>query len=817
MRSRVIKFLGILALFMLIMYGAIEVWLIRNQEEIFRKVQSIVNDNLNGNLEIKDFEFRPFSGGLGLNFTLVNVKLTDSLYVRHKTAFLESELMHVALDFSGFYKGEIKVKNLVLQNGQLKMFVQKDGYSNLSIFRSTDKAKTKSDPGATGDLVGKLRNLRFINYNVSFSDSITGKSYGALFHDATNVITVTDSTSNARFSGAVLFHGLVFKPEKGGFLIDQETNLDLSLGYDGDTKSLKVYPSQLRTASNDTIGIQGQFNFRDSASIFALHFKAQKIAVKNALPLLTRKVREQIDSLGIQTHVDTEVKVVGELSKKIPRIDVHFVADTFQYNLPVGVLRQVKAFGNYTNQADTTKPGGPLNARITVPEIKGYLETIPFKLRLVLDNLRNPRATIDGFVDADANTLEPILDPRRYRFKKGKFKVEFHFSGNLRKFYEPTTDKFDGNLFGKISVQNVSMDYLPRQVHLKEIKSEFVFNESAFVFPGMSFSDGQNTLFMQGRVMDLIPYLFGSPKPLRAYVNVNIPTWRLNWLETLLAPREAVLAPKKKLKLADLLDNVINNIEVVMKLQSKDLKYKQFTGNNVRGEFIVKNNTVRIENFSLTAFGATTVRISGEMDNSGAGKYPFLKMRGKVTNADVHKLFYAFDNFGQKTITYDNLRGKITTDFNFQTRLNNNVRIVPGSMRGLLRFNLSKGYLINFEPLLKIKKLIFKKRNFEKVEFSPIISEFQLKGQEIEIKPMEIESNVVTLYIDGIYSFAQKTDINIQIPLSNLKKRDSTYVLNPNDPERKEGSKIYLRAIDENGEVNIKLAFKNKKNKVEER
>jgi hypothetical protein len=132
-------------------------------------------------------------------------------------------------------------------------------------------------------------------------------------------------------------------------------------------------------------------------------------------------------------------------------------------------------------------------------------------------------------------------------------------------------------------------------------------------------------------------------------------------------------------------------------------------------------------------------------------------------------------------------------------------------MRGLLRIDLTNGYIINFEPFMKMKKLIFKKRNFERVKFAPIRNDFKLVGQEVEIAPMEIESNVLTLYIDGIYSFGNKTDINIQIPLSNLKKRDSTYVLDPHNPEKKDGSKIFLRAIDENGEVNIKLAFRRKK------
>jgi hypothetical protein len=199
------------------------------------------------------------------------------------------------------------------------------------------------------------------------------------------------------------------------------------------------------------------------------------------------------------------------------------------------------------------------------------------------------------------------------------------------------------------------------------------------------------------------------------------------------------------------------------------------------------------------------------MDNSGAGKLPHLAVRARIENADVHSVFYSFDNFGQKTLTHQNLKGILNTEFSFESNLNNNVKLVPSSMKGLLRIDLTNAYIINFEPFMKMKKLIFKRRNFERVRFAPIRNDFRLHGQEIEIAPMEIESNVFTLFIDGTYSFGNKTDINIQIPLSNLKKRDSTYVLDPNNPEKREGSKIFLRAVDENGEVNFKLAFRRKK------
>ncbi|WP_138479640.1 AsmA-like C-terminal region-containing protein [Dyadobacter bucti] len=812
MFAKILKIFGVLALCAIFLFGAVEIWVYRNKEKIFRSVQEAVNENLNGNLEIGDFKFRPFNGGFGLNFTLSNVKLTDSLYNVHQKPFLEAGLIHVALDLEGFYKGNFRIKNLVLQNGNLTLFVNCEGYSNLSIFKSGEKDKKDKSSKTDDSLIDRLGNIRFVNFGVSYADSISGKSYGALFHDATNLVVRTDSATNASFTGSVFFNGLTFKPEKGGFLINQETDLALSLSYDPDNKKLKIYPSVLESATHDKIGIDGEFDFSDTVKLFKLNFQAKKIAVKDALPLLNEKLRRKIDSIGIQTRVDTEVKVAGQLSGQQPRTDVHFKTDTFEYALPVGVLRNMLAEGTFTNQADTTQIPGIRNSRFTAPDVKGAFESVPFNLKLTVTDFFDPKANITGKVVADSTNLAQALDPTRYNFKTGKATIDFAFNGSLKRFYDANRDRFNGKLSGRVSIKNISMDYLPRQVHLKRINGDFTFNEKVVVFPNLKFFDGQNDLYVKGTILDLIPYLFGSPKTLQAHVDIRIPSWQLNWLETLLAARtKTVSNKKKKVKLSELLDDAIDKMEIVAKLDSKKLLYRHFTARDVKGEFTIRNNAVSIEYFTMKAFGGGNVKIAGEMDNSESGRLPRVSLRGKISNADVHSVFYSFDNFSQKTLTHENLKGILNTDFNFESRLNNNVKLIPASMKGLLSINLTNAQIINFEPFMKMKKLIFKKRNFEQVQFAPIRNDFRLNGQEIEIAPMEIESNVVTLYIDGIYSFGTKTDINIQIPLSNLKKRDSTYVLDPNNAEKKNGSNIFLRAIDENGEVNIKLAFRRKK------
>lgn len=812
MFQKALKIIGIVALVGALLFGAMEFWVYKNREKLFRRAQELINENLNGNLEIGDFKFRPFYGGLGVNFTLYDVKLTDTLYNVHHKPFLEAGRIHVALDLKRVLSGEVRVKNLVLEDGGVKMFVQRNGYSNSSIFKSGDQKKDQSQKNNPDGIVEKLGNIRFLNFAFAYSDSVKEKYYGALFHDATNIVERTDSSTNATLTGAVFFNGLTFKVDKGGFLMNQETTLALALGYDEDEKQLKIYPSILESSTHNKIGINGVFDFSDTVKVFHLNFEAKGIAVKDALPLLNRRLKEQIDSIGVQTNVDTKVKIAGILGRPglKPQVDVHFETDTFRYNLPVGVLRKMKASGTFTNRADTTKLADVFNSRLIAPKITGFFETIPFAFKLVVNNFRNPKADIDGRIEADSTNMGALLDPARYRFKHGSARIDFHFSGNLRKFYNAQKDNFDGKVSGKVSLKNIAMDYLPQNVRVSKINGDLTFNEKVMVLPNLRFHDGQNMLYVRGTLLDLIPYLFGSPKSLRANVDINIPEWQLNWLETLLAARgNARPKSRKSLRLSELLDNAIDKMEITAKLDAKKVKYRHFTGRDVKGQLTISNNAVSIEYFQLKAFGGGQVRISGEMDNDG--KMPHMALRGKISNADVHSVFYSFDDFGQKTLTHQNLKGILNTDFNFESALNNSVKLVPSSMKGLLRIDLTNAYIINFEPFMKMKKLIFKKRNFERVKFAPIRNDFRLSGQEVAIAPMEIESNVLTLYIDGIYSFGNKTDINIQIPLSNLKKRDSTYVLDPNNPEKKDGSKIFLRAIDENGEVNIKLAFRRKK------
>jgi len=79
---------------------------------------------------------------------------------------------------------------------------------------------------------------------------------------------------------------------------------------------------------------------------------------------------------------------------------------------------------------------------------------------------------------------------------------------------------------------------------------------------------------------------------------------------------------------------------------------------------------------------------------------------------------------------------------------------------------------------------------------------------------MEINSTAVTMFVEGIYSFSNNTDLSIQIPLRQ--KKDQYEVPQNKGVKAKTGISIFLRAKDDkDGKLKINYdllgRFRNKK------
>jgi hypothetical protein len=156
---------------------------------------------------------------------------------------------------------------------------------------------------------------------------------------------------------------------------------------------------------------------------------------------------------------------------------------------------------------------------------------------------------------------------------------------------------------------------------------------------------------------------------------------------------------------------------------------------------------------------------------------PF-SFKAQLRNINVSKIFEAFNNFGLKSPTDKNIAGTLTADVTMDGGVTTNAQLIPGELKGFVKFNLQNGQLINFEPVQKISQTVFKSRNFSDIQFADLHDLLEINGRSITVNRMEIRSSVLTMFVEGIYNMKTGPDLSIQVPLSNMKANKDSVLSN---------------------------------------
>jgi hypothetical protein len=330
-----------------------------------------------------------------------------------------------------------------------------------------------------------------------------------------------------------------------------------------------------------------------------------------------------------------------------------------------------------------------------------------------------------------------------------------------------------------------------------------------------------NKFKMNGSGKNLLAFLRTNPGRMFVAWNIYSPSLNLGSFTSLLKQRPGIVTkPSRKSKLGSTagdIDAIVNQANFRLDLKADELIYKRFKATNVRAALGLVNENWELNNVSLEHAGGT-MSISGALTAKNS-KYYRSHIKTNLQNVDVNKVMYAFNNFGQDGISYENLRGKLTSSVDIAMDIDRELKGNPTNMDGYIDFSLKKGALLHFEPFVKLEDVVPANRNFREIYFAELKDRLDVKNKEITLNRMEIQSTLLTLYIEGVYSLRGNTDISIQIPLSNLKKRDGNYIPKNEGTDGKVGASIFVRGRPgPDGNVQFKLdLFKKFRKKEKEK
>ncbi len=791
-------------------------WLVSGyyRKEIVQQINAQLSARLNGHVEMADADLAFWATFPQVSLRLEGVTLTGRDTTQQP--LLHAQRMYVSVDLMALLRKQVRFQSVHINEAELFIWRGSNGVTNL---QGLIKRDSSGEPNGANTNVAVLADglLHLKQVRLRYVDSLRNKRFGVLFKEAQSQFHTSDSLWHQSLVGDVLFQELILNPRKGTFLHETHAFLELQMVHPRGSPVFYFDSSKLQLEKS-LLTLNGALHAPDSGRL-KLSIGCESLDYREALRVLPDGLATVLNDIDIANPfryaiaIDAPVGIAAE-----PVVEMKF--DFSDNDVRSGPLHfeNLTAQGTFTNRADTLLEPGDVNTEITLANVTAIHNGLPFAGDV---RLRDTEA-LQLFLNAEHTFALPVLnqwvDSTQVQFEKGNFHSRFHYEGTLSEYLDTAAVSYYGKLAGALEVSDAEIHWLPRQLVFKDVQTQVRFTQDSVWLDELSASSGNNQLRLSGLVGNYVPF-FTVPTE-KAFIKLSVQSPQID-LNSLLGKRTA---PKKKItararkaarqRVTDWVEEVLNTLEVQVELDIAQLKRGSFTARQLKGELKVGQNKLEANRMTMQ-FAGGALDASFLMKDLDANEHP-MYLTAYTKNVNIASLFRAFDNFHQKQIIHKNLEGTVSISVKLGARVNQDFEFVPGSFWGPVRATVKKGALHDLPAFQSLSNFLLKRRDFSDVKFAQIESRFYIKSREIEIERMEIQSSVLGLFVEGVYSLRNKTDLLVQIPLSNLKKRDKKFVPEKVGTDAKVGPSVFLRAREnEEGKIEIKYEmlhrFKKKK------
>lgn len=262
----------------------------------------------------------------------------------------------------------------------------------------------------------------------------------------------------------------------------------------------------------------------------------------------------------------------------------------------------------------------------------------------------------------------------------------------------------------------------------------------------------------KGELLNCIAYILGeAPK---IYIDGNISSTYTNFYElvSLRNVSNKNKAIKKKKSIPYWIDvNTIINI--------KNFSYKNFIASNLTGLISYKNQKLSGSNLKANSLNG---EVEGKFTLSSTNIEGFKLLSDvKFKQINIRNSFDAFNNYGQKFITKEQIKGVGTAELNIESYWDSNLILDKKKLNLKSHLIIEKGELIDFKPLENLSSYV-SLNELKHVRFSTLENTIDVSNEIITIPTMEIKSSALSVFLSGTHTFDQKIDYEMTLLLSEL-------------------------------------------------
>ncbi len=755
--KKIIKYTFITLLILLLLIIAAAYFIANKYEkEITSSVIRELNKQVETEVEVDNISFsllRNFpKASLEFNNILIH-STKDFLKANPKMdTLIWAKKMYLDFNLIDIYNENYILSQMQLKDGIVKMQMDSKGRDNFHFTKENlDTNSTKFSIDLKKVILNRV-SYQFNNWKMGHHIELYAKKFSLNGN-------LSDDEFGLSTSGSLLMQRITIA--KIPYLMYPNTSLNLDLMVNNSKVEVKSGSIKL---GDEYLDIRGSYWF-DQQSYLDLTARSKQITIKNLIRNLPSDIQKYFDDYDISGRMSFDLFVKGEIAKnKTPNIEISALVD----NASLINKKNDIPLKDLTFKAHFLSG----NSSLEVNNFKGSLRESFAKGSFSIHNFLQPRIAVDIELESDLKEIKQFFDLDSLSNFRGQVKANLKITGQLadnKKIRKEDIRSFRSS--GKINIYNADVEFVDnRKRDFQHLNASLRLDNNNIIIDSLDVRFGHSNAKVVGKAYNTLAYILLDNENLN--VNGSLICDSLDMSDIISSTKQEQNDEEKVVIYP-------TNLAVRLNIDIRKFVYNNFKSSGVFAKFYLNKSHIEISDFRMNTSDG---QASGQMNlyPKKDGTYS-LEMSSNLSNIDIDQLMYQLDNFGQKSISYKNIDGKLTAVTQLKAHLDSYFNFDKSSLQILSQFNISEGELKNYKPLYSLSKFI-KLSDLEDIKFNNFQNTIQIKDSKLYIPKMQIQSNAINLFMSGEHSFANKYSYRVNLLLSEVLGKKARKN-NPTNPE----------------------------------
>jgi len=707
-----------------------------------------INKQINTQIEYKDLRFSLIKRFPSATLQFTDIKAKEVVPSSKKSDLLRAKNIYIQFNIWDLIIGDYTIRKIEIQDARLRMRIFPNGTDNFHILKET-KDTTASE------FKYKLNSIKFKNVDVGFADYKANQHYRILFKKSTAKGDFTQDNYSLNFDGSLFLYDISYDSVQ--YISNKEALLKLQFDVDQKKGSYLIKKGKLEI-SKIPFNIDGKITNSDNEKSINLFISGDHLNLHNFVEELPDSKKAYFAKFESTGDFKFDLKIKGNTNGSKP-ISINLnstlrngTITNKENNLS---LENVNFSLNYTNGTNGTMSSSGL----TFDDFSARLKSGTMKGKFAINDLQKPKINTDLNGSIDLADLAQFLKNDAITSMSGKLVVDAKIKINLRSWDRITANDFlNSETSGKIVLSNSTLKLKAYPIPIRIDKSDFSFSKSDILINEMTGTIGSSDYSLDGSFVNILPFFFLERQKLQ--IQATLSSSYLNFDE-LMKSDNPKSSTGKSLKFSDY-------VNFNIQLKNQKLKFGKFEASNISATLGMNQKTLNITNLKLSIFGGT-IKASGQINGKATNGKITTTVRAEINQVNTSKLFYSFNNFGQKEdgLTDKKINGTITSTIQFSEVWNSDLTPDLELLRASIDGEIDNGEIINYQTLNALAKFI-SVDELAHVKFKKLKNKFEIRDSKLIIPEMEISSNAINLQLSGIHKFNNEIDYHVKVRLSEI-------------------------------------------------